>query len=150
MLLLHRSSSGGQKQSDREREREKSIGTRGTTSAPEHTHSQPGSHLTGIPRQKPFMPVHPVVDAVVPLQPVADALDEDTICRKTGTIIDELAQNKDFKVRISPVAWIAGRYTCHCILVFPVYQVNEILKKMSRLIFVTLSCRSEVPHKLWE
>ena len=29
-----------------------------------------------------------------------DALDEDTICRKTGMIVDELAQNKDFKVRV--------------------------------------------------
>ena len=116
MLLLHRSSSGGQKRSererDRDREREKSAGTRGTTSAPKRTHSQPDSHkeqhsaiqilrdMAGKPPQKPVVPVHPVVDTVVP---VADALDEDTICRKTGTIVDELVQNKDFKVRISPV-----------------------------------------------
>jgi len=33
-------------------------------------------------------------------QPVADALDEDRICRKTRMIVDELAQNKDFKVRV--------------------------------------------------
>ena len=76
--------------------------------------------MTGKTPQKPVMPVHPVV---VPFQPVADALDEDTICRKTGTIVGELAQNKDFKVKISPIT---------------VYQVNEILKKMSGLISVTL------------
>ena len=92
--------------------------------------------MAGKPPQKPVVPVHPVVDAVVPFQPVSDALDEDTIGRKTGTIVDELAQNKDFKVKIGPVAWIADQYTCTCI--FSVYQVNESLKKMSRLFFVTL------------
>jgi len=46
--------------------------------------------MTGKPSQKPVAHVHPV----------ADALDEDTICRKSGTIVDELAQNKDFKVSV--------------------------------------------------
>ena len=114
-----RSSSGGQKQSerDREREREKSVSTCGTSSAPQHAHSQPDSHkeqhsaiqtvqdMTGKPPQKPVAHVHPVVDAVVPVQPVADALDEDTICRNSATIVDELAQNKDFKVRVWTMQW---------------------------------------------
>ena len=47
-------------------------------------------------------------------QPVADTLDEDTICRKTRMIVDELAQNKDFKVRVGlrsgpqaiPMLWL--------------------------------------------
>ena len=111
-----RSSSGGQKrferEREREREREKSVSTRGTSLTPKCAHSQPDSHkeqhtaiqtvrdMTGKPPQKAVAHVHSVVDAIVSVQPVADALDEDTICSKSGAIVHELAQNKDFKVRV--------------------------------------------------
>ena len=77
--------------------------------------------MTGKPPQKPVAHVHPVVDAVVPVHPVADALDEDTICRKSGTIVDELAQNKDFKVRVGlcsgPWWTTGGAHPMSCIAV---------------------------------
>ena len=96
ILTFSRSSSSGQKRIEKEREREwgKGIDTsiRGTPSV-----------LKGLPLSKSVTPVQPVADTLKPVttsvQPVADALDEDTICRKAGTIVDELTQNRDFKVR---------------------------------------------------
>ena len=115
LFTILRSSSSGQKRTEREREREreKGPGTRGTPNVLKRLHSQPDSQkeqqaaikalkeMTGKPTQKPTTSVQPDGDAVkpaIPVQPVADALDEDTICRKAGTIVDELTQNRDFKV----------------------------------------------------
>ena len=119
ILTSSRSSSSGQKRSEKERERgwerewEKGLSTRGTPPVLKNLYSQPDSKkaqetalkkLTGNQTQKSVTPDQPVVNApkpAIPVQPVADALDEDTICRKTGTIVDELIQNRDFKVRES-------------------------------------------------
>ena len=123
ILTSSRSSSSGQKRSEKERERgwerewerewEKGLSTRGTPPVLKNLYSQPGSKkaqemalkkLTGNQPQKSVTPDQPVVNApkpAIPVQPVADALDEDTICRKTGTIVDELIQNRNFKVRES-------------------------------------------------
>ena len=96
ILTSSRSSSSGQKQTEKEREKEweKGSSIRGTPSV-----------FKGLPLSKSVIPVQPVADALkpvtTPVQPVADALDEDTICRKAGTIVDELTQNRDFKVRES-------------------------------------------------
>ena len=114
-----RSSSSGQKRSEKDRERgwerewEKGRSTPGTPPVLKHLHSQRDSKkeqetalkkLTGNQLRKSVTPDQPVANALkptTPVQPVADALDEDTICRKTGTIVDELTQNRDFKVRES-------------------------------------------------
>lgn len=115
ILTSSRSSSSGQKRSEKERERgwEKGLSTRGTPPVLKNLYSQPDSKkaqettlkkLTGNQPQKSVTPDQPVTNApkpAIPVQPVADALDEDTICRKTGTIVDELIQNRDFKVRES-------------------------------------------------
>lgn len=115
ILTSSRSGSSGQKQSEKERERgwERGLSTRGTPPVLKNLYSQPDSNkeqemalkkLTGNQPQKSVTPDQPVVNApkpAIPVQPVADALDEDTICRKTGTIVDELTQNRDFKVRES-------------------------------------------------
>ena len=87
--------------------------------------------MTGKPPQKPVAHVHPVVDAVVPVHPVADALDEDTICRKSGTIVDELAQNKDFKVRVGlcsgPWWTTGGAHPMSCIVVVAMVAVVAVV-----------------------
>lgn len=100
ILTSSRSSSSGQKRIEKEREKErekeweKGSSIRGTPSV-----------FKRLPLSKSVTPVQPVADALklvtTPVQPVADALDEDTICRKAGTIVDELTQNRDFKVRES-------------------------------------------------
>ena len=114
ILTFSRSSSSGQKRIEKEREKEwekeweKGSSIRGTPSV-----------FKRLPLSKSVTPVQPVADALklvttpvqpvadalklvtTPVQPVADALDEDTICRKAGTIVDELTQNRDFKVRES-------------------------------------------------
>ena len=96
ILTFSRSSSSGQKRIEKEWEKEweKGSSIRGTPSV-----------FKRLPLSKSVTPVQPVADALklvtTPVQPVADALDEDTICRKAGTIVDELTQNRDFKVRES-------------------------------------------------
>ena len=96
ILTSSRSSSSGQKRTEKEREKEWEKGS---------SIRETPSVFKGLPLSKSVIPVQLVADALkpvtTPVQPVADALDEDTICRKAGTIVDELTQNRDFKVRES-------------------------------------------------
>ncbi len=113
----YRSSSGTVKRVEKEREKALPSG-RGSGSGPKRSHTTPDSEQerqlalqttkdflgggpnstsssSSFPAYQPSVPAHA---KPVSQKPPVEAMDEDTLSRKTHTIVDELTQNKDYKV----------------------------------------------------
>ena len=134
--FLRTSSSGTNK-----REKDKLPSGRGSGSGPKRTHSTPTPdaqsekalaiqavhHVTTRQQQQPAGAAASLKhDQAVQIQPKSrgerkaaqlaqDKLDESTVRRKTVTIVDELVQNKDFKVAKWERACVCGCvFVCVC------------------------------------
>lgn len=62
--------------------------------------AQGASSKSAVANSISTQPLAKVIENKFPSPPLQDALDEETLMRKTGTIMDKLVTNKDYQVSV--------------------------------------------------